>query len=101
MILNLRPSNPEYLEPVIEEQEARFGDGGDRDDRNGNQGGNQDENGGGNGVERILRVIKECMGGDYDDGGNGERMGEGVRDDDEAGGAGGAGGAEAMEGVEM
>ena len=98
MVLNLRPANAAFLEPVVEEQEGRFGGGGERGDRNGGEEGGDGgaEEGGENedGAERILRVIRECMGGE-----DGEEL-----EVSYSGGGGGKGGVsgndEEMEGVE-
>ena len=102
MILNLRPSNAEFLEPVIEEADGRFGGGGTERGPGGEDGGgdeneNENRNGNGNGnvnvngkkgIEDILEVVRSCMGGGEDGSTGGAETGDGDRD-------------ERMEGVEV
>ena len=80
MVLNLAPSNADLLEPVIEEQEARFDEGG---------------------IERVLAVVRECVGDDDDDNNNNDNNdnNEG-KGEDNKGDDGEDGGGDEMEGVE-
>ena len=94
MILNLRPTNTEFLEPVVEEIEARFGSGGGS---GGGQGGGEegtnvidDDDDGKARIQKILEVVRECMGGGEDYAGNGNGNGNDERERED----------ESMQGVE-